>query len=84
MTTAPRILVRLTEGGKSIKEIAREDFDNNLELVTVWIDYMAALNWICKKDGNGNNMEWTATDNGKKWLQIILQHDVSSMGLSEF
>jgi hypothetical protein len=63
--TAAYILVRLIEGGKSIKEIARQDFDNNLELVSVWIDYMTALNWICKNDGSGNNMECTATDNGK-------------------
>jgi hypothetical protein len=41
--TAAHILVCLTEEGKSVMDIAK-DFDNNLELVTVWIDYMAAIN----------------------------------------
>jgi hypothetical protein len=41
------------------------DFDDNVELVTVWADYMSAINWIYK---DGDN-KWTATDNGKKWLE---------------
>jgi hypothetical protein len=41
--TAAHILVCLTKEGKSHEEIAREDFDNNLELVTVWIDYMIGI-----------------------------------------
>ena len=73
MTTAARILVRLTKEGKSHEEIAREDFDNNLELVTVWIDYMAAINWIYNSNNNdsNNNKKWIATDNGIKWIQKI-------------
>ena len=40
--TAAHILVCLTEECKGIKDIAK-DFDNNLELVTVWIDYMKSI-----------------------------------------
>jgi hypothetical protein len=47
--TAAHILVCLTQEGKSHEEIAREDFDNNLEMVCVWIDYMIGINWIDKK-----------------------------------
>jgi hypothetical protein len=76
--TAAHILVRLTKEGKSIEEIAREDFNNNLELVSVWIDYMAAINWICDSNNtpsNGsNNNKWIAIDNGRKWVQLILDH----------
>jgi hypothetical protein len=57
-------LIRLTEEYKSIKDIAK-DFDNNLELVTVWIDYMVGINWLYK-DGSE---KWVATDNGKKWIE---------------
>jgi hypothetical protein len=64
-------LVCLTQEGKSIEEIAREDFDNNLELVTVWIDYMTAINWMYKSTNDGKMI---ATDNGKKWMEKILQH----------
>ena len=45
LIAAAHILVCLTKDGKSIKDIAK-DFDNNLELVSVWIDYMTAINWI--------------------------------------
>jgi hypothetical protein len=55
MMTAAHILVCLTEEGKSVKDIAK-DFSNNLELVTVWIGYMAAIDWMYK-DGN------------KKWIE---------------
>jgi hypothetical protein len=54
--TAAHILVCLTKEGKSHEEIAREDFDNNLELVTVWIDYMIGINWMYN-------------DDGKKWIE---------------
>src|SRR5918912_304387 len=37
LMTAAHILTRLTQEGKSIEQIARSDFDNNMELVTVWI-----------------------------------------------
>jgi hypothetical protein len=73
--TAAHILVRLTKEGKNDEEIAREDFDNNLELVSVWIDYMAAINWICTdNDSNGSNNKWIATGNGKKWVEKILDY----------
>jgi hypothetical protein len=32
--TAAHIIISLTHEGKSIKQIASEEFDNNLELVT--------------------------------------------------
>jgi hypothetical protein len=69
--TASHILLRLTKEGKSYEEIAREDFDNNLELVTVWIDYMAAINWIYYSNNGSNNNKWIATDNGIKWTEKI-------------
>jgi hypothetical protein len=71
--TAAHILICLTKEGKTHEEIAREDFDNNLEFVSVWIDYMAAINWINKSE-NDNSSKWIATDNGKKWVQMILQN----------
>jgi hypothetical protein len=43
LMTAAHILICLTKEGKSTKDISK-DFDNNLELVTVWIDYMTGLN----------------------------------------
>jgi transposase len=64
LMTAAYILVSLTKEGKSVKDIAK-DFDNNLELVTVWIDYMTGMNWMYK-DGN---KKWIATNNGKKWVE---------------
>ena len=72
--TAAHILVCLTQEGKSTKEIASEDFDNNLELVSVWIDYMTAINWMYKTSDGSNNHKWIATDNGKKWVEKILQY----------
>ena len=64
LMAAAHILVCLTKEGKSIKDIAK-DFDNNLELVTVWIDYMAGINWLYKD----STEKWVATDNGKKWIE---------------
>ena len=75
LMTAAHILVCLTKEGKSHEEIAREDFDNNLELVSVWIDYMTAINWIYKNTDDGSKNKWTATDDGKKWVEKILQYD---------
>jgi hypothetical protein len=63
--TAAHILVCLTQEGKSHTEIAREDFDNNLELVSVWIDYMTAINWLYKDTNDGRKNKWIATDNEK-------------------
>ncbi|MFL6425372.1 MAG: hypothetical protein ACJ71R_17520 [Nitrososphaeraceae archaeon] len=55
----------LTQEGRSHEEIAMEDFDHNLEMVSVWVDYMIGINWMYK-DTYGSN-KWIATDNGKKW-----------------
>ena len=74
LMTAAHILVCLTQEGKSHKEIAREDFDNNLELVSVWIDYMTAVNWMYKDTSDGSKNKWIATDYGKKWVEKILQY----------
>jgi len=65
LMTAAHILVRITQEGKTYEEIAK-DFDNNFELVSVWIDYMIGINWM-HKDGSDN--KWIATDEGKKWLE---------------
>ena len=70
LMAAAHILVCLTQEGKSIKEVAN-DFDNNLELVSVWIDYMTAINWMYKDTNDG---KWVASDNGKEWIEKIL-HD---------
>ena len=74
--TAAHIFLCVIKDGKGSEKIAREDFDNNLELVSVWIDYMAAINWIRRNDSN-NNKEWTATDNGKRWIEKIVQRKLS-------
>ena len=66
--TAAHILICLTKEGKSIENIAK-DFDNNLELVSVWIDYMIGINWMYK-DGSDN--KWIATDEWKKMDRKIL------------
>jgi hypothetical protein len=73
LMTAAHILVRLTKEGKSHEEIAREDFDNNLEMVSVWIDYMTAINWIYKNTDGSNKR--IATDNGKEWVEKMLQYN---------
>jgi hypothetical protein len=64
LMTAAHILMCLTQQGESTEEIAKYDFDDNMELVTVWTDYMVAINWMYK-DGD---KKWIATDNGKKWI----------------
>ena len=66
LIAAAHILVCLTQEGKRIEQIAKEDFDNNLELVSVWADYMVGVNWMYK-DGSDN--KWVATDEGKKWIR---------------
>ena len=67
LMTAIHILICLTQDDKSIEQIARYDFDDNMELVTVWTDYMIAVNWMYKNTNNGGK-KWIATDNGKKWI----------------
>jgi hypothetical protein len=74
LMSAAHILVCLTQEGKSIEEIASDDFDNNLELVSVWADYMTAINWMHKNRVNNNNNKWIATYNGKIWVEKILQY----------
>ena len=71
LMTAAHILICLTQEGKSIKEIARQDFNDNLELVTVWADYMIGANWMQYRPVNSEN-KWIATSNGKNWVQRIL------------
>jgi hypothetical protein len=73
LMTAAHILVCLTKEGKSHEEIAREDFDNNLDMVSVWINYMTAINWIYKNTNDSN--KWIATDNGKNWVKKIVQYN---------
>ena len=71
--TAAHILVCLTQEQKSIKQIAREDFNNNLELVLVWADYMVAIGWIYNSTIDNHHSKCVATDNGIKWLESIIQ-----------
>jgi len=37
-----------------------------LELVSVWADYMVAINWIYKDDTDNKRV---AMDEGKKWIE---------------
>jgi hypothetical protein len=72
LMAAIHILVSLTQlDNKSYEEIAA-DFDNNLEMVAVWIDYMTKLNWVYKTDD-----KWVATEEGKRWIQncYSIQYD---------
>jgi hypothetical protein len=74
LMAAIHILVGLTQEGKTIEEVVKKDFDNNLELVTVWVDYMIGINWMYKdkneiNNGNKSNNKWIATDNGKRWIE---------------
>jgi len=68
LMTAAHILISLTQEAKSIKQIASEDFDSNLELVSVWADYMVGLNWIYP---DGDN-KWVQTKSGNRWLQKVM------------
>jgi hypothetical protein len=41
-------------------------------VVSVWTDYMVAINWIYKNNTNSDtNNKWIATENGKKWVEKI-------------
>ncbi|HEY7079402.1 MAG TPA: hypothetical protein VH500_06855 [Nitrososphaeraceae archaeon] len=64
LLSAIHILICLTKG-KSPEEIAK-DFDGNIELVCVWIDYMVGINWVYR---NANDGTWVASDNGKEWIE---------------
>lgn len=70
LMTAAHILACLTQDGKSIEQIAREDFDNNLELVSVWVDYMVAVSWI--HTNNNGKIRWAATQYGKKSVEKVM------------
>jgi hypothetical protein len=76
--TASHILVCLTQDGKSIDEIAKQDFDDNIELVSVWADYLLALNWMRNAHVNSKN-KWMASYYGKEWVEKVknpnLSHD---------
>jgi hypothetical protein len=61
----------LTQEDKSIEQIASEDFDNDLELVAVWIDYMVGINWIHSNTGINSKNPWIAIYNGKNWVEKI-------------
>ena|SRR5215510_7880360 len=58
------ILICLIEG-KSPEDIAK-DFDGNIELVRIWIDYMMGINWVYRNAVDGT---WVALDDGKKWIE---------------
>jgi hypothetical protein len=64
LMSAVHILICLTEC-KSPEEIAK-DFDGNIELVRIWIDYMKSINWIYRNAVDGT---WIASDDGKKWIE---------------
>ena len=64
--TAIHILICLTKENKSHEEIAVMDFDHNLELVSVWIDYMIGIDWVYKNADDGRLI---ATNNGKRWIE---------------
>ena len=71
---AIHILVSLTQvDNKSYEEIA-EDFDNNLELVDVWIDYMTNLNWVSK---DKTDDKWVVTEEGKRQIASYIKHHVA-------
>ena len=71
LMSAAHILVCLTQERSSIEQIASEDFDNNLELVSVWIDYMIGINWIHSNTGINSKNEWIATLAGKNWVEKV-------------
>ena len=64
LMSAAHILICLTED-KSPEDIAK-DFDGNIELVCIWIDYMIGINWVHKNAVDGT---WGASDDGKKWIE---------------
>ena len=73
--TAIHILICLTKENKSHEEIAAMDFDHNLELVSVWIDYMIGTDWVYKnKDDDVTNGKWVVTEKGKRWIQKYYYH----------
>jgi hypothetical protein len=61
--TAPYILRSLNEGQRRYEIV--QHMDNNEKLVTVWIQYLKAIDWL-KEVNPGNCL---ATENGKLWIQ---------------
>jgi hypothetical protein len=64
LISAVHFLICLTEG-KSPEDIAK-DFDGDIELVRIWIDYMMGINWVYRNAVDGI---WVALDDGKKWIE---------------
>ncbi|HEY7571212.1 MAG TPA: hypothetical protein VH796_07585 [Nitrososphaeraceae archaeon] len=64
LMSAVHILICMTEG-KSPEDIAK-DFDGNVELVRIWIDYMIGINWVYRNAVDGT---WVSSNNGKKWIE---------------
>lgn len=64
LMTAVHILNCLTEG-KSLEDIAK-DFDGNIELVCIWIEYKIGINWVFRNAVDGI---WVASDDGKRWIE---------------
>jgi len=64
LMSAVHILICLIEG-KRLEDIAK-DFDDNIELVCVWIDYMIGINWVYRNTVDGT---WVASDDGKKLIE---------------
>ncbi len=58
------ILDSCTQG--KTKEQIDKDFNNNIEMVSVWIDYLIGINFL--KNING---EWVATEEGKRQIVYL-------------
>jgi hypothetical protein len=61
--TALYILRSINEGQSKYQII--QHMDNNEKLVTVWIQYLKAIGWLCE-DTPRNLL---ATEDGKLWIQ---------------
>ena len=59
------ILNSLTQG--KTKEQIAEDFNNNIEMVFVWIDYLIGINFL--KNING---KWIATEDGERQIAHLI------------
>jgi|SRR5690242_14422012 hypothetical protein len=71
LMTAAHILVCLTQDGKTIEEIAKQDFDDNIELVSVWADYLLVVGWMRNTHVNSKN-KWMASNYGKEWVEKVM------------
>jgi hypothetical protein len=59
--TALYILRSINEGQSKYQII--QHMDNNEKLVTVWIQYLKAIGWLCE------DTPLLATEDGKLWIQ---------------